>query len=246
MLTRLTLTGADDATSISRMRDLSERFPFVEFGILYHSTKSGTGRYPSLAWITALLHSQGAYKGTPMPLALHLCGEAANYSFELGEPVAGILLPLSDHFPRVQMNINCCEGEFTARNVEAACARHPKIQVITQHNQNNIDLWRQVTAENHSILFDASRGTGALPTYWPAPLPGKKCSYAGGLGPETLKDAILAIRRVTGDRDYGVDMESRLRVKERFSLELCEKVAEIVKTMIESDATDVRAFSEFG
>jgi len=181
-----------------------------------------------------------------MPLALHLCGPAANHSFVLGEPVAGILVPLSDHFPRVQMNLRLADNLFRATDVETACQRHPRIQIITQHNQSNANLWLQVTAENHAILFDASVGSGTLPADWQAPLPGKKCSYAGGLGPENIKDAILAIRRVTGDQDYGVDMESRLRIDDRFSLERCEQVVEIVKSMIESDATDVRPFSEFG
>jgi hypothetical protein len=46
MLERVTITGADDSTSIDEMLALSRRFPFVEWGILVSKRHEGSYRFP--------------------------------------------------------------------------------------------------------------------------------------------------------------------------------------------------------
>ncbi|MEI7997808.1 MAG: hypothetical protein WCH01_23235, partial [Methylococcaceae bacterium] len=44
-----TLTGVDEKTSLMQIAELSERFPFVEWGFLYSPKRQGNpGRYPSV------------------------------------------------------------------------------------------------------------------------------------------------------------------------------------------------------
>ena len=71
MLQTVTLTGADDSIRPAELADLSEEFPFVEWGILCSASKAGVPRFPSYKWMTHLRHL--AQRGK-VRLALHLCG----------------------------------------------------------------------------------------------------------------------------------------------------------------------------
>lgn len=53
MLERVTITGADDSTDISQLVELSQEFPFVEWGILVSRRSEGGPRFPSREWIDA-------------------------------------------------------------------------------------------------------------------------------------------------------------------------------------------------
>ena len=50
MLTRATITGADEGVDHTALADLSDEFPFVEWGILI-SEKAGRPRYPTARWV---------------------------------------------------------------------------------------------------------------------------------------------------------------------------------------------------
>ena len=50
MLTRVTITGADDAVDPGALVALSAEFPFVEWGILFSKSREGEARYPSAEW----------------------------------------------------------------------------------------------------------------------------------------------------------------------------------------------------
>ena len=238
MLTRLTLTGADDPTSIEEMFALHRRFPFIEYGILYHSEKAGTGRYPSLRWIEALIEHCGIHNDDPPPFALHLCGVTANRAFGgwrdfLPASIALLLaktgVRLDDVFGRVQMNLNLMAQLFTAADVQAACLVHSEVNVITQHNENNKGLAEKVGALNHQVLFDASGGKGLTPDAWPPAMSDRLCGYAGGLRLENLAAEMPKIFRAAGGKDHWIDLETGLRdADDKFSLDLCEQVASLV------------------
>ena len=63
----VTLTGADDATDIARMADLSARYP-VEWGLLFAPVHQGAGRFPSFDFVAKLIE-RGAIR-----FSAHLCG----------------------------------------------------------------------------------------------------------------------------------------------------------------------------
>lgn len=97
MLTRVTITGADDGVDPKQLADLSAEFPFVEWAILLSRTRSGTARYPSAAWLVdRLCADEPMVRG--MRLAAHLCGALSR------ETQDGELPVLSEVFQRYQLN----------------------------------------------------------------------------------------------------------------------------------------------
>jgi hypothetical protein len=83
------------------------------------------------------------------------------------------------------------------------------------------------------VLFDASAGRGLTPRRWPAPLPGVRCGYAGGLGPETIATELPLIEQAADGEPYWIDMESRLRAGAKdFPLDRARRVLDIVAGFI--------------
>jgi hypothetical protein len=235
MLTNLTLTGADSSTSIEGMFALHEKYKFLEFGVLYHGEKAGTGRYPPPEWLAKLVDWVGLFNYDPPNLSLHLCGVTANRAFISGDDLFGIRASgvcLSDVFERVQMNVNMAAGPFTVADIQRSIERHPDVNVITQDNQSNLALLGylpEATYPTHQILFDASGGRGNLPKAWPKSVSSRLCGYAGGLRLENLADEMVKIFRAAGGKDHWIDLESGVRdANDKFSLDLCEKVADLV------------------
>lgn len=56
----VTITGADDNTNHSDMINISKDFPFVEWGILFSSSRQGSERYPSIEWVNELMNVKNA------------------------------------------------------------------------------------------------------------------------------------------------------------------------------------------
>lgn len=230
MLSLVTLTGADSGTDPELMFDLQRRYPFLEWGILYHASKEG-GRYPGREWLASFCERVRKQAKRPR-LALHLCGEEANRALAQGVPFLSARdLAL---FGRIQMNINGQTAGWGAERVMEACRHYPEKTIITQHNQNNQVLSFAVTAPNHAILFDASGGRGTEREEWPLPLEGKWCGYAGGLSADNLEEKHLdAIAHASDKTFYWIDMESSLRnVQDRFSIAKCDEVARVVTEWI--------------
>lgn len=66
----LTLTGADDTVEHQGLYDLTNRFPFVEWGILLSKSNQGVNRFPTKKWIYDLKVDKFDLK-----LSGHLCGK---------------------------------------------------------------------------------------------------------------------------------------------------------------------------
>ncbi len=175
----------------------------VEWGVLWSRGGQGLGRYGMLDDVAAL--GRAAWDGGSR-LALHVCGR------DVAELLAGTgcVSEVATLFPRVQVNLRA--DTWTARGIRDLCGRLPGTTVITQHNAANADLWSDLAGvPNHAVLFDASGGRGASPETWPAPLPGKLCGYAGGLGPGNLAAELRRISEASAGLPTWVDMEGRLR-----------------------------------
>lgn len=114
---------------------------------------------------------------------------------------------------RVQLNFNQTEKPVDLNLLKVILNRYPEMQVITQHNEENASLWEALTGHpNHAVLFDASGGRGILEKQWPTPLPGVACGYAGGLGPNNIRQELSKISTNIQDGNFWVDMESSLRI----------------------------------
>lgn len=229
-----TLTGIDESTSISSLQELSEEFPFVEFGALYSLSRQGKeGRYPSLDWFDDFANQSSRSKSHPN-FALHLCGRAVNDFLENNN---ARLNHIARVFYRIQINFK--SNLFDLTLVDKTIARSLQT-IITQHNPSNEGLWQHLKLhKNYGILFDESGGRGLERNSWPAPLNGIICGYAGGLGPDNLSIELPKIHRASNYQPYWIDMEGKLRDKEdRFDLTKAKQCLRIIKNFIDNNIAD--------
>lgn len=225
----VTLTGADDTVKPGQLFELSSKYPFVEWGILLSRNRQGLPRFPSKNWLMELLTEK-----TPGPLnfAGHLCGGFVR-ELLLGESAfINEIGPVWGLFDRIQINTH---GQTHAFNLEALndiLSRYPEKEFIFQYDNRNVELFLQVTEKNKNVsaLFDRSHGAGVLPDEWPAPLPGVKCGYAGGLSPVNIAAQLdrLALE-LPPDMEIWVDMETRLRSSDDRYFEL-QKATSVLET----------------
>ena len=224
MLTRVTITGADDGVEPQRLVDFSGEFPFVEWGILMSTKRQGTSRYPSHDWIVALMV---ATSGTPTQLSAHLCGDYARGA------MAGDVTFVDSTFQRHQIN------GFTVPAAKLiALARTCPIEFILQVRDEGglapacsaATLIGTDTPGRASLLWDPSGGRGIEADRWPPPLPGVAMGYAGGIKPHTVESVL---RDIGGDAPFWIDMESGVRgADDRFDLDLCRKALEAAQPFL--------------
>ena len=215
-LQAVSLTGADDTVSPSKLLEISARFPLVEWAILSSEKRQGTMRYPSEAWLIEFLDTCPGVKK-----AIHLCGKDVDAFLAKDSK----MLKKVSQFDRVQLNFNQ-RREPKDLGVLAEVANLVPASVILQHNSANKDLWSLMRhrIEGLSILFDSSGGGGRSPKDgWPDMLPGTVCGFAGGLGPDNIESEFAAISKIAAGRAYWLDMEGKLRspVDDSFDREAC-------------------------
>jgi hypothetical protein len=222
-----TLTGVDESVSIRDLREISEQYPFIEWGVLYSHSTSGVPRYPSLAWIKKFITAVPSIKK-----ALHICGqEAVDEFFDLNKKTA-----LHFEFDRIQINKSYLEEKYFPSTIRTAVSRNRPTEIIfqfTEKDQGLKDILQGVG--NPSFLYDESRGAGIIPQEWKTPLYGFKCGYAGGLGPENLEILLPLIERASLSNNYWIDVETKLRTNDKFDANKCRRVAEIVQQHIEQN-----------
>lgn len=219
-LTRITITGADDAVEPEKLLELSQEFPFVEWGVLASVSRVGTARYPSADWMTRFVLSC-----RNVPAALHLCGFLARRA------IAGLHhpdeWPSSPDFPsgwrRIQLN------GFSKYRLPmlAVAANYPSTEFILQVQDNDALLYASDLYDgqtNLSALWDLSGGTGHVITWFPATglLP---MGFAGGIDPENVSEIARHVTQLgAADDPTWLDMESGVRTDDRFDLEKVRRV----------------------
>jgi len=212
----ITFTGLDAATSADEMLALSRDFP-IEWGILLHPTRVGSGRYPVLSHVQTIV-------ARDLKFSAHLCGGFARDIVKGGSPPATIVA-LLERFGRIQINTSerGIVPEAIARFVDRFGARG-----ILQCR----GLERFPDDTNVDWLFDRSGGRGLLPDRWPVPGPSANIvGYSGGLGPETVVKALAGITLEHPDSvPFWIDMEGAIRTDDVFDLKKCRRVCELVYT----------------
>lgn len=216
------ITGADDGVSVEELNGVSEEFPFVEWALLFMPESMGKERFPSETWLEDFV---AGYKGAHR--AIHLCGSAF-LGFVGGD--SGVR-EVMKRFRRIQLNLEFgdVDGKYDSRELVARIKASPGVEFIVQYTEKRQDLLPALkSVPNHSLLFDASAGSGVLPGSWPAPLAGHTCGYAGGLRPENIRENIGKIARTVGDYETWIDMESGVRTDDdRFDLAKVRQVLSI-------------------
>lgn len=216
-LNRVTLTGADDKTSISSIFMLAHDYPFAEFAALASKDSQGAARFPSVQWLCQFLEDPDTYS------AVHLCGQ---WLLDLcrGNPTIFQEIPSWCFYnaDRIQFNF-AHQVHKISENSFVHLLKEQKIdqkELIFQVNQSNFDIVRRMKEqgiERAVPFFDQSCGNGVVPDSWPSH--DGYCGYAGGLDPNNIEDQLKRLEDVVGDREIWIDAESGLRDdKDRFSL----------------------------
>jgi hypothetical protein len=223
----ITFSGADDTVQPESLADLRGRSFRVEWGILASLDLQGKkARYPSIDWIRRL--------PTNLNLAMHLCGGLSR-SFLKGDDSA-LLASYGDVWPsfaRVQINFSGGIKAADTQKLSALITKNPDKSFIIQVHGRNLEIAEALidSGVGCAVLFDGSGGRGIQPTQWPI---GRSefsaCGYAGGLGPNNIREQALLIRlsALGTARNWWMDMESSLREnrdgQDLFSLDACVKV----------------------
>lgn len=222
-LLRCTFTGVDEKSSLEQISNLSQAYPFVEWGVLLSTSENsplGKNRYPSIDWLNENLPKLKNIADTyGSSIALHVCGKETKEL--LAQTENSIALKLLPFVNRIQINFFYKEPQI--EQLENLCKNFPHITFITQHNNKNFDLYKKVFSTNHQVLFDQSGGKGIETKEWESPLENKICGYAGGLGPNNISEQFVSIQNIT-DRPFWIDMEGKIRTHDLLDLELCRKV----------------------
>lgn len=207
MLTRVTISGADDAVDPAALLALSVKYPFVEWGILLSETRAGTERYPSAGW-------RGRLDGR-LGLSGHLCGAYARATLA-GDFRHVEALPAA--YARIQLN--GWDGTDVAMLVDSQPAR----EIIVQAGNEELVASAAKLARSCRLaaLWDVSGGRGVAPTMWPDTPERLHLGFAGKIGPDSVVDVLRDI----GEREapFWIDMESAIRTGDQVDLDKAEAV----------------------
>lgn len=236
MLTGVTLTGADDGIKPYDLLELSIKFPFVEWGILYDGIRSRR-RFPSWGWLAKLNAVYNtSVNHTKMNLSLHLCDSALKSLIETGQCVERVHTAEGCFdkcmFSRIQLNFHGVKTKIShllTYNSYNDDNNQNKEIIVQLDNVNDFVLSVLLYDKfNASGLYDMSHGAGIKPNKWPIPNPNWKVGYAGGLGPDNVVEEVRKIKTIVGEQDFWIDMETNLRTEIRigdvFDLDKCYKV----------------------
>lgn len=218
----VSLTGADDAVSLDDLQELSAKYPFVEWALLY-GAKPGTPRNPTAAW-----REQFFERNLPTSSAIHLC-----FKTTFVDMVDGRLAPDVKKANRIQLNINARGMDFTIKETvnlfERALDLGPAI--ILQRHEGTAEAIQQflrtlsdADRPRVHVLLDESRGTGKEPDTWVMPDLGclPFVGVAGGIGPDNIHRVLKTVD--AWGAPYWTDKESRIRTNNQLDREKVESV----------------------
>lgn len=226
----VTITGIDDGVDLSVIDDLSARFDFVEWGVLLSTDRKGTPRYPSDRWLAELTNTFfGKYDNS---FAAHLCGSLCERFVETsGETyLTGELIEFSKprFFSRIQIN---SYPRWTPVQINALASRLLGYAdlIVPIPTDDVLERAKQTFLENVEFLYDRSRGRGIVPIEWPRIEINGPVGFAGGISPDNVREALDTLTARPEDRFFWIDMESGVRIDDRFDPERVESVLTIAK-----------------
>jgi hypothetical protein len=210
----VTFSGIDAEVRIAELIAMSRDYP-IEWGISLHPTLQGSQRYPLISDLSSILSDQ-------VNFSAHLCGSYAR-DFIRGVRTDPAIQKALHRVRRIQVNIS---GRGVEPKHVAEAAAEFAVRGILQCR--SLDRFPDDTCVDW--LFDRSRGTGRVPKRWPAPSDSAAfVGYSGGLGPDTIAEALAAIRSCHPDHvPFWLDMETGVRTDNRFDLKKSLRVCETI------------------
>lgn len=214
IIDRVTITGADNDTDPQCLIDITKKFPFVEWGVLFSKQRTNTPRYPN-KYYGYTLKKLGLDQGLDMKLSAHICGNWTKEFFKGNFTFESNFLPLQfeDIFERIQLNFNSKYNDFDINKVLEIIELN-YVDFIFQYNESNSELCNKVKDkfENINFLYDSSGGRGIERNKWPSPIKHHFTGYAGGLTPGNIKEQLKLIEESCNKDDIiWIDVETGVR-----------------------------------
>lgn len=238
---RVTFTGADDSVRGVELREFVKRChmpSFIEWGLLVGEGNGGRTRFPSAERLEEFIFDLG---GAGSFLSMHVCGKwvAQICEGDWGGLVQKFGMKTLSQFDRVQLNFHGIPHLVNTSSFLAGLKRMDRyFDVILQMDGLNDDLLSLCHREGINVfpLFDLSHGAGVLPASWPAAHPKSYTGYAGGLGPDNIDEQLPLIAAAAGEREFWIDMETRVRTFDdtQFSLPECRRVMEGINRYLQA------------
>ncbi len=230
----VTITGADDATDIDELVDLSAQFPFVEWGILVSKSQEGSIRFPSRNWVDQFGIAAQKHK---LKTAMHVCGSWVGDLFK-GELHRDELPSVVDFAQRIQIN-SWGRSLNSTSDFHWSSADKLSKWFIFQWSPVGEFLAKRAREQGFAAsgLFDGSGGQGKSPESWPHAIStGFPMGFAGGLGPTNVRSQILKIDEAAGHSPFAtwIDMEGRVRTEDGVMLDL-GKVRSVLEQVASSE-----------
>jgi phosphoribosylanthranilate isomerase len=219
---KVTITGADNDVDCLKLAKLTEKYPFVEWGVLFSKSREGTNRYPDSMWIQSLAKFN-------IPLSAHFCGWWAKQVLE--ESNFELMSDLHDSYKRIQLNYNF-KNELPENGTHLLnyLALETNKDVIIQYNDNNaeaVDFLDNLRRNsNLNILYDRSGGRGTEIQEIESPFK-SYTGYAGGINCDNVKDICEMITSHKSESTVWIDLESGVRTDDKFDLNKVETILEI-------------------
>lgn len=231
-LTKITFTGIDEKTDLTRLSKIQQDFPYAEFGVLLSYDWRDNGcRFPDPEFLNTLIPLR-------LNLSAHFCGQlaldiASGKIFKLEE----LLGSYGKLFRRCQFNLKAAGMFSVLRTLKGV----PFIReaIIQMHSPELLEqfLHGQIPA-NTSYLLDASGGTGTDTPIQVVASSGIHIGYAGGIGPENVESKLRTLLEYHFESKFWIDMETRVRnVRndgEWLDLDKVEKVLSICDPIIKA------------
>ena len=155
---------------------------------------------------------------------------------------------VGESFQRVQFNLAGSRLKKILENPNSGCweagSRDGNFEIIFggPYNKHGLmpdqDTCISFSHRRIAPLFDSSGGRGVVEKSWPK-IPHHEygpiwCGYAGGLGPDNIKEELQKIEEAVGEAEIWIDMETKLRnKKDQFDLNLCEQVLQEAEPYVE-------------
>lgn len=228
-INKVTITGADEKVNQLRLKELSEKFPFVEWGILFSSSKIGKQRYPSIDWIAALLDHN-------VPLSAHFCGWWSKQILEESNMI--LIHNLTEQFKRVQLNynFNTNKGLINFEPIIKIAKENPDRSIIFQYNKSNKSILDFLAVRdipnNINFLYDSSGGRGTEIETIGNPIHNFYTGYSGGLKLTNIVNVCDLIEQCPNENECWIDLESGVRTDNEFDLYLVEAILNIVSKYV--------------
>lgn len=243
-LTGISFIGADEQTQIGDLYIMAASSPIpIEIGLLYSPNKAGKQkRYPSLKYIEKFSQKWNEFGmkyhnfGPPLSdatkpaLSLHLCGEGVRQFLHQDNSEYDNINYLCNNFERVQLNFSISEYDpQRLANVIIKSLGYYKGNIVLQNNKSKKEFNKKfVGLSAIDFLFDGSGGFGRVLDNPEQPIANHYCGYAGGIGPDTVEEILTKIYKLNNSNiPFYLDMESKIREDNNFSIEKCQQVINI-------------------